>query len=150
MDAYLRDATEADMDLLFKWVNDPAVRKSAFLTDTIPYENHVQWYQNLLKRQDCKQYIYVYEDEPIGQARVTLRGDVAEIDYSICSQKRGMGHGSKLLQLLSKQIRHEHPEIHTLEGYVKPENIASQKAFSNSGFNEKCIVFELNVKTIDS
>lgn len=39
----LRKAEQSDMDLLFEWANDPAVRKNSFRSDPIPYADHVKW-----------------------------------------------------------------------------------------------------------
>ena len=62
MQQYLRKATIEDMDLLFQWANDSVVRKNSFSTAEISYEEHMKWYHNLLKREDCMQYIYMDGD----------------------------------------------------------------------------------------
>lgn len=48
MKEYLREATKDDVDLLFKWTNDPAVRKNSFsseklLMKSIPVGIEVCW-----------------------------------------------------------------------------------------------------------
>ena len=50
---YLRDASEADMDLLYKWVNDPVVRQNAFHTEPISYTEHISWFQRILKDEEA-------------------------------------------------------------------------------------------------
>lgn len=142
MKTYLRAAKEEDVDLLFRWANDSEVRKNAFSTEEISYGEHLSWYKELLSRADCKQYIYIYNDVPIGQIRLTIRGEEAEIDYSVCKEKRGMGHGKRMLQFLCSQVKKEFPDIKKLTAKVKHDNIASQQTFLSAGYNEKYYFFE--------
>lgn len=146
MRTYLRNATEADMDLLFVWANDLVVRKNSFSTEAITYEEHKEWYRRLLTREDCAQYIYMCGGEAVGQARVTLSGETAEIGYSICAEKRGMGHGKELLRLLQAQVKKDFPDIKTLTARVKTGNLASQSAFLGVGYTKVYEAFELAVQ----
>lgn len=145
MNAYLRDAVKEDMDRLFQWANDPLVRKNSFSSATIRYEEHQRWFTRLLNRKDCRQYIYMYEGEAIGQGRVTVDGETAEIGYSICADQRGGGHGSRLLQLLLERVGQDFPQVRALEGKVKPENLASQTAFQNAGFQEAYLAYTIQI-----
>ena len=147
MQQYLRKATIEDMDLLFQWANDSVVRKNSFSTAEISYEEHMKWYHNLLKREDCMQYIYMDGDCPVGQVRITLKDDEAEIGYSICAEKRALGYGAKLLALISKKVWEDFPHVKKVYGEVKPENTASQKAFLHAGYTETYRVFEVTKGT---
>lgn len=144
-EGYLRPAVEEDMDLLFVWTNEPAVRRNSFSTAEISYEEHKQWYHRLLQREDCRQYIYMYEGTAVGQVRVTVEGDTAELGYSVCAERRGMGHGEQILTLIAGQIEADFPEVKRVIGKVKTENVASQRAFLNTGYTESCRVYELCV-----
>lgn len=139
---YLRKAKKQDIDLLFHWVNEDSVRKSAFSTAKITYDEHKKWFENILIRDDVKQYIYMCDDEPIGQVRITIDGEMAEIDYSICVEKRCKGYGKIMLQLLYEQVKKDLPEIKTLIAKVKPDNLASRKVFEGVGYVEQYDVFE--------
>lgn len=148
-DTYLRDATEEDIDLLFEWANDKSVRANSFSTSRISYEEHKAWYKNLMGNENCRQYIYMCDEEAVGQGRVSISGDTAEVGYSICSEKRGMGHGKNLLQLLKERVRQDFPEIEKLTARVKPDNTASRKAFLDVGYEHKYEFFELDIKKRD-
>lgn len=143
MGRYLRRATKEDRDLLFKWANDSLVRENSFSTAKISYEEHVNWYSDILNRDDCVQYICMDGDSPIGQVRIILKGNTAEIGYSICTEKRSHGYGRELLVLISEKVWEEFPDVEKIYGEVKPENFASQKAFSNAGYKESYRVFEM-------
>lgn len=146
LNAYLRDVVLEDMDLLFEWVNDDAVRKNSFSTNLISYDEHKRWFNQLLKEKDCRQYIFMYYSEPIGAIRITiLDNNIAEIGYSICKTKRCMGYGKIMLQLLEEKVREEYPDINKLIGKVKSDNVASQKTFLDSGYTEVYQAFELSI-----
>ena len=87
----------------------------------------------------------MYDNEPVGQARITVCGETAEIGYSICAEKRGMGHGKNLLRQLYKQVREDVPEVKKLIAKVKPDNIASQKVFVDAGYLEKYRAYEISL-----
>ena len=105
----LRLATQEDMDLLFEWANEEEVRRNSFSTEKILYENHVKWFENILKKENCRQYIYCVEDVSVGQVRLTISGEKAEIGYSICACFRGKGYGKRMLELLKVKIKEELP-----------------------------------------
>ena len=145
MSEYLRLVTSDDMDLLFEWANDDSVRKNSFSSEKILYESHKKWFAKLLEREDCRQYIYCVDDEPVGQVRVTAEGERAEIGYSICAEKRGMGYGKRMLHLVAEQVNKDLPQVQTLMGRVKPENIASSKVFLDLGYEEAYRQYEIRI-----
>lgn len=143
--AYLRKATVEDMDLIYEWANEAVVRANSFSTSIITYEEHCGWYHKLLADEYRQQYIYMYDNEEIGQARVVVVGTNAKIGYSISADKRGMGHGKLLLELLKEQIKIDYPNVRKLAAKVKPQNIASQKAFQHVGYVEVYRDFEIDL-----
>lgn len=143
---YLREANLSDKDILFQWANEPMVRRNSFSTQEITYEEHEKWFQYQLERKDGRQYIYMYGECPVGQVRVTLEQDVAEIGYSICAEQRRKGYGRNILQLILQQIKCDFPEIKKVCGRVKSENLASQKAFLSAGYQEKYCMFEADLE----
>ena len=76
---YLRNADSQDIDLLFQWANERTVRKNAFSPAEITYEEHCRWFAQILAREDARQYIFMCEEEPVGQIRVTVEGSKAVI-----------------------------------------------------------------------
>lgn len=49
-----RPASHEDIDLIFKWVNDPEVRYTSFSQDEIAYSEHQRWFNKKLESRDCK------------------------------------------------------------------------------------------------
>ena len=140
---YLRKADDTDCDLLFEWTNYPSVRHSSFYTEKIPYDKHIKWFKDIMKSNNCIQYIYMDEKTPIGQARIEVNGDTAEVSYSIIPEKRSQGYGKKLLLEICDETWKEFPNVVRIIGKVKADNIASQKAFFNAGYIEKYRVYEV-------
>lgn len=140
---YLRHVNEADADLLFQWANDPDVRKNSFHQEPISYETHKRWFAEHLKDVSEIQYILMEGTDPAGQIRFSVRGDEAEIGYSIDSEKRGRGYGEKMILLATEKMRADHPEVKRFTAKVKPDNPASARCFHKNGFRETSKQFEL-------
>jgi UDP-2,4-diacetamido-2,4,6-trideoxy-beta-L-altropyranose hydrolase len=130
----LQPVTEADRELLWEWANDPIVRASAFQSAAIPWETHVRWFADKLTDQKCFHYIAYFEEVPVGQIRFDLNDDnEAEIDVSVCAERRGQGMGSRLIELGIQLLRRE-TVVSRVHALVKQDNTASLRAFKKSGF----------------
>ena len=134
----MKKVEPTDVDLLYEWANDSEVRRNAFHTEPILYENHIKWFANVLADASVYQYILYQGETPIGQIRLNIEGDEALIDYSISMQHRGKGYGSKLLQLVKKQVAADKiPGVLKIIGQVKYENPASARVFEKCGFTKR-------------
>ena len=143
---YLREAEQTDIGLLFTWANDPIVRMNSFRTDPIPYEDHKRWFERIMADDKVLQYIMMDERNPVGQIRLNLKNDSAEIGYSIAAEYRGKGYGHKILRLIVNEVKEHHPEIRILTAKVKPENKPSQKLFESEGYEMKYTCYSLDTK----
>lgn len=141
---YLRSVQPEDIDLLFKWANDGAVRANGFHTDQIPYEEHRRWFDKMLKDACQIQYILMSGDDAVGQIRLTVEDHCAEVHYSIASEKRNKGYGKTVIQLVQNEVYSKYPNIQKLIAKVKPTNMASIRCFERNGFSKSCIQYELN------
>jgi len=131
----LRPARREDCKLLWEWVNDPTVRDFAFSSESIPWDDHVEWFYSRLAQSDCFIFIAVDDrDLPVGQVRFDLQGGhEAEIHVSVEKRKRGLGFGTLIIergveQLFRKTI------VRTVHAFIKPDNRTSIAAFERAGF----------------
>jgi methionyl-tRNA formyltransferase len=134
MSLSLRSASANDARLLWDWVNDPAVRESAFRGDVILWDDHVRWLDAKLASPDCR--IYVAEDGgvPVAQVRFELDGKGgAEIDVSVAVEARGRGLGTAVVSAGCARVFAE-TGAHRVLARVKLENTASQRLFTGAGF----------------
>lgn len=137
---------EDDMDLLYRWANDPVVRNNSFNTETISYENHVKWFRKMVKDPSVLQFILKDDDMPVGQIRLNIVGENAEIGYSIGNEFRGKGYGHIILQLIAQEVQVNYPEIKKLVARVKPENAVSNSLFKTEGYCLEYMSYTLNVQ----
>lgn len=137
----IRRATEQDMMLYFEWANDPDVRRNSFNQEPIALENHKQWFQKKLF--DTNTFLYVLEQNgtPAGQIRFDVytqtNQTIAEIGFSVAAEFRGRGLSLVLLTTGVEHFVQDAPTPLIVQGAVKPENTASNKAFLSAGFHQE-------------
>jgi len=142
----LREAnTYQDALLLFNWVNDKTVRQNSLSSESITFQNHINWFENKMKDENCKIYILtdLYKSN-IGQIRVEMKDEYYEIHYIISEQYRGKGFGNKIINLLQVKLGNIN-----LLARVKNKNIPSIKIFIKNGFklvseNDDVLIFTKN------
>jgi UDP-2,4-diacetamido-2,4,6-trideoxy-beta-L-altropyranose hydrolase len=125
-----------DDALLLEWRNDVEVRKNSFSETAIDIISHQKWFKGVLNNPN-KHAIYIIETEngfPLGQVRFDLLDDVWIINYSIDEFARGRKFGRNFLNVAIEAFKHFIGEEVDIIGYVKLDNIASQKVFESLGF----------------
>lgn len=137
MGIQFRLAEKEDCELLYKWVNDPVVRQNSFNSNPIKYEDHKNWFYKKIRAEKCIFLIVLVNDEPIGQIRLDIKGDVAIVNYSVDEQYRGRGYGTQILINIPKIIKKYNLHVNKVIGKVKLSNFASQKAFEKAGYERK-------------
>jgi UDP-2,4-diacetamido-2,4,6-trideoxy-beta-L-altropyranose hydrolase len=133
----IRLAEAGDSKLLWEWANDPVVRASAFSSETIAWEEHVAWFRGKLNDPECSILVALDASAvPAGQIRFNKRGlSEADVDIIVDGRLRGSGYASHLIDLGVNWAFTEWG-LMQLNAFVKPENVASAKAFERAGF--KC------------
>ncbi len=130
---YLRRADKEDVELFFKWVNEPAVRANSFNTEPIPWGSHQKWFEKVLADEGVRIFVLMAGNVPVGQIRLTAKEKMWDIDYSVDVLYRGQGYGKKLFELLVNEV----PMGTELVAEVKRNNIASQRVFEGLRFSKK-------------
>lgn len=133
---YLRSAVLADAMLLFQWRNEKATRANSLHSEELVYEDHVHWLERVLEIDKARYfYILMKGNMPIGQIRLCEDNEMMLISYSVDVSHRGRGYGRTILQMLEEKLSEQNTPF-ILVGYVKQENIASQRAFISLGYCE--------------
>lgn len=128
-----RKASYADVDLYYRWSNDPLVRRNSFKQDNILYSDHVNWFKNKLNSEKCHFYLFLdAEDEAVGQVRIDSINNETIIGLSIDESFRGKGLGVEMLDLACRDYRNHSNDI--IVAYIKKNNISSYKIFKKAGF----------------
>ncbi len=130
----IRKANYQDLKQYFNWANDPDTRQASYNTDPISLDAHSEWYEKKLKDQGT--FLYVLSDEKydFGQIRFDIKQGEAIISYSLDKRFRGKGYGTLLLKLGIEQFCTDHQGGEPIVGFVKKDNVASNKSFQKFRF----------------
>lgn len=129
----LRRATGDDCRLLFEWANDPEARASSFSTKPIAWDEHEAWFRARVASPDHRLYIAMDGARPAGYVRYQLDGPRAVVSVSLARAYRGRGYGSRIIAAGSDEL-FATTGVTRIDAYVKPENVASLRAFRSAGF----------------
>lgn len=141
-----------DAALLWRWANDADTRGNAFSKAPIPYDAHVAWLRNRLASDATRLWIFADAEGPVGQVRVDVAGDVADIDIAVAPERRGRGHGRAMLSQAVRALRDERGAGVRPRAAVLAHNARSLAMFRACGFvsvgverrdGEEAIVLEL-------
>lgn len=130
----LRPVRQSDCRLLWLWRNDPAVRVSSFNSNPVEYELHCRWFNARLN--DPATRILVAESEsgtPVGQVRLDLKNNEAEISISVDQKFRGGGFGQAMIGSATALALRE-LDLRAVHGFIRPENAVSIRSFERAGY----------------
>ena len=148
---YLRRVKETDMKLLFDWRNNELVRKNSFCMDPVEWNEHVKWFNTLVKS-SVLFFILICKEQEVGQIRIDLELDnTAIINYSIAEKYRGFGYGKQILHLAETELYERFKNKYMLKALVKENNISSQVAFERLGYilqNTNRDIFKTYIKIL--
>jgi UDP-2,4-diacetamido-2,4,6-trideoxy-beta-L-altropyranose hydrolase len=133
-DCVLRRARLDDAEMLFSWANDSVTRSASFSSEPISWETHRAWLGAKLEDRGCLLFLATAGGgRPVGQLRLDLEGDAAEISVSVGPEHRGLGFGRRLITAgLHEAFRQT--GVANVRALIKPENTASVRAFEATGF----------------
>jgi len=141
-----RLATPEDIDLIFKWANDPVTRHNSFNTEKISYKNHINWYNKQIESDENLILIFEIDSIPLGMVRFHKEDDSWTIGINISEAYRGQGLSVQMLREAAKYLFSNYKEG-IIIAFIKKENITSQKAFEKAGF---IFVKELQINNYES
>jgi RimJ/RimL family protein N-acetyltransferase len=139
-----RMASENDVMQYFEWANDEDVRKNSFSEEKISLEHHKEWFTQKLKTNNCFLYLFLLNDEPVGQVRIEDVDGENSIDISIDKKQRGKKLGVQMLRLATSSF-FENASVSNVYSYIKKDNVSSLITFKKVGFE---IVSSIHVKGV--
>lgn len=150
--SFLRLATEYDVDMTFKWVSNPEIRKYSLNKEQITYSEHSQWFLDKIASKQCLYFIYVLGTTPIGSVRIDIKEREGIISYLIDTAYQGKGFGKAILCEMETLIKINYPKIEMLSGIVLEQNEVSLNIFKKLGYhfsqtgNRDFLRIEKNIK----
>lgn len=136
--AILRRAQASDCEVYWLLANDPCVRFMAFNQQSIPWQNHQDWFLSRLASPHS--HLFVLDDPSgtsIGQVRFDeIEEQVFEVDISVFSNYRKQGYGRVLLRQGEELLR-KYASVKNLRALIKPANKSSIALFESSGYGKR-------------
>ncbi len=131
----IRKVKEGDLQLLFRWANDPTSRSTAINPEPISLETHTKWFEGMLSASEQK-YLYVFHlgGSPIGQIRFDQKDNHYLLSYSLDANYRGRGLGEILIRKGIKALTKEISKDPSICAIVRMDNIKSNKIFDKNHF----------------
>ncbi len=144
----LRCAGEHDLERLWLWANDPAVRANSYQPEPIPFAEHQKWFKKKLGTPDSLILILELDGTAAGQVRYDrVDQEAAEIDFSIDAKFRGLGLGDRLIKLsLDKAAKRL--GVRTLRALVMERNKPSSRVFETAGFEQQGFEMRAGVRSV--
>ncbi len=140
----LRKLEEKDLALLQKWENTPHVKE--FWDSDKEYDEEYCEYVFRTKNDSLKQFIFEYEDQPVGYIQYYHACEVGDgwwenqkpgtygIDLYIGESKfLGLGLGKKIIELIIEEIKIQE-EVVKIIADPCPENFRMQNILEDIGF----------------
>ena len=122
----LRKVTMDDARCLFDWRNDPATRAASVNRDPVAWEDHLAWLEASLAN-PLREVLIAEDGVPLGTVR--LDKDIrTELSITLGPVARGHGQAAPMIALATEGLG---PFV----ARIRPDNIASRKAFQKAGFH---------------
>jgi UDP-2,4-diacetamido-2,4,6-trideoxy-beta-L-altropyranose hydrolase len=130
----LRATGPLDRSLLREWRNDPTSVRFSGSKRPVGLAEHRAWFDAALQSNATAMWIGEIDGRPVGQVRIDLRDDCAEVAIAVAPEARGLGHGTRLIRAVQAECAER--AVRVLVAKVDPQNIASLRMFDSCGFVE--------------
>lgn len=138
----LRRAVMSDAYITHEWRNANESRRYSRDSRTIPFDEHLIWFEKSLSSGERVLLIAESNGEPVGVLRYDLRDGTAETSIYLAPDKYGQGIGQRVLREGCLWLKSNTPGISRVVADVKAENSRSAHAFLAAGFKHVIDRFE--------
>jgi RimJ/RimL family protein N-acetyltransferase len=132
---HLRPATPEDCDLVFEWRNNPEIIALGSSQKSVSSLEHSDWFGLILRSTNCRLYIILLDNYPIGQVRFeNNKNDHAEISIFLITGFTGRGLGVVSINQSCRLAFTSFQEASYIVAFVRKNNVGSLRAFEKAGF----------------
>lgn len=144
----MRKAQMEDCKVIFDIRNDPQVRINSFMSEAIPYESHLKWFEQSMKMDSRKIFIVESEGKSAGVVRFDMNNVYSEatVSINIDTAYWGKGIGTFALNEGEKILKELFPSLKGIIAKVLPQNENSLKLFSKCQYTPRTVEFFKEVK----
>lgn len=138
---YIKNADDNDINDLFKWRNNPEIRKNFFDTAPVSRETHEKWFRE--KVNDIRSAIYmVYcRENKIGSVRFENKENAIKTSVLLSPDYIGKGLGAEIIRIGTDRFIKGNSPTKPIIAEIKKENVKSIKAFQKAGFKESYVTY---------
>jgi len=129
-----RRAEASDAELLRGWRNDPEARRRSFTKTSVSVAEHRAWLHTRLASDRAAIWIFSDGVVPVGQVRVDVDGEVAEVSIVVAPERRGRGYGKAMLSEAMSLLRRDFGSDVRARALVLDDHEASLRTFKACGF----------------
>ena len=129
-----RLASEDDSTKLFEWRNHSTVRAVSRNTELISWNDHQQWFADVLSSPLKVLLIGYILEVPVGVVRFDIKDDTAEVSIYLVSGSNEAGRGQDLLESAERWLKTHKPEIRKLFACVLGSNDRSHHLFKGADY----------------
>jgi len=131
----LRPAAPEDCDLVFGWRNLPEIIALGSSQKPVGALEHSDWFGLILRSKNCRLFIILLNDVPIGQVRFEIKeNNYAEISIFLITGFTGKGLGVISIIKSCGLAFASFPEASCIVAFVRRNNVFSLGAFRKAGF----------------
>jgi spore coat polysaccharide biosynthesis predicted glycosyltransferase SpsG/RimJ/RimL family protein N-acetyltransferase len=131
----MRRASMADAETLLRWRSDPVTRRHSRDHAEISLDQHRDWLQSSVERDDRILLIASDADGDVGTVRWDLVGDGEwEVSITVAPERRGEGWARRLLDDGERTLVHPREDVYALVAGVHQDNAASLRLFQRAGY----------------
>lgn len=132
---YLRNVDEKDLKDVFELSNKDYVRQYSINKNKILWEEHVDWFNKVLKDKHVVFYVVTDENNSfLGQIRYKLENENAIVSISLSDKLRGKGLSKMILNQSIVKLFENKSNINEIIAYVSESNVPSMKIFTGLKF----------------
>lgn len=132
---YIRKVNTHDVKEVFLNSNQDYVRKYSINKEKIKWEDHIIWFENIIKDANCVFYIITDNmNRFLGQIKYKVENETAVVSISLSELIRGKGYSNALLCSSMHELFKERDELKSVVAYISEKNIPSLKLFERVGF----------------
>jgi len=131
---FFREATLNDAEILFQLSNEDSVRANSINKNKIKWDNHVNWLKEKFASENYSIFLFFYENEFLGQVKFESQNHELIISLCITEKFRGKKLAVPILKKGIEKIFEKNKIAEKVIAYIRPENYASIKSFTNVGF----------------
>ena len=115
--------------------NHPQVRSASFSEGSIPWEDHVRWFQRTLEDQNKLLLVGLREEAVVSVVRFDrIQPETTEISVAVDPESHGKGLGKLTIIRGSQKCFESWSRVSSILARIREENLASRGAFEAAGY----------------